>query len=65
MHLVLKFPYFQLIKGSLGIMTFFIALSLIFDAFRATPAVRQNREPKPFLDAKRKKRCLAVSQNRN
>ena len=33
MHLVLKFPYFQLIKGSLGIMTFFIALSLIFDAF--------------------------------
>ena len=24
---------FQLIKGSLGIMTFFIALYLIFDAF--------------------------------
>ena len=33
MDQVLKFPYFHPIKGSLGIITFFIALSFIFDAF--------------------------------
>ena len=27
------------------------------DALRATSAVSQNREQKPFLDAKREKRC--------
>ena len=30
---------------------------IVVDALRATPAVSQNREQKPFLDAKGEKMC--------
>ena len=38
-------------------MLFSIIWVLLFNDIRATPVVSQNREQKPFLDAKGKKRC--------